>query len=68
MVPAAPRGHFLVAEQESNQRSRLKGQARAPARDAFPLRIPQPRVLQDGKIFRVGAGRRQTVILMVVLI
>ena len=30
---------------------------RAPARDAFPLRNPQPRILAEGGMFRVGAGR-----------
>ena len=35
----------------------LRGQARAPARDAFPLRIPQPLVLLDRRVFQIGAGR-----------
>ena len=48
-LPVPSGRYFLVAEQESAQRSRLKGQGRAPARHAFPLRIPQPLVLQ---IFR----------------
>ena len=38
----------------------------------FPLRIPQPRVLQDGKMVRIGAGRREqnrdAVIMTVMLI
>jgi len=51
------RGVTFLLRQESNQRSRLKGQARAPARDAFPLRIPQPRIWAESGMFRVGAGR-----------
>ena len=42
-MQAVAERYFLVAEQESTQRSRLKGTTRAPARDAAPLKDPPAR-------------------------
>ena len=55
-LPVPSGRYFLVAEQESTQRSRLKGQGRAPARHAFPLRIPQPLILQVFRNVSVQRG------------
>ena len=46
MVPVAPRGIFLVPARKIPKKPFSGGKRELPLATAFPLRIPQPRVLQ----------------------